>query len=324
MLETLRFVRGAVSSKDLVPVLTHFCIKDGCVEGQDGRLVIRAPCPEIEGVSAVVPADKFLRAVDHCDGDPTITITDNTMRLKRGKFSARLQLMNVEEYPAADVFDPHSEGDSRSFSLIQKILGVMKDFVSKDASRPWSCSVFFKDGKAYATNNVILVRADIPWDAPPLVVPSFCVEEIVRIGKPPVSISWGDNALRIGYGGGWWLQSRMVDGTWPSIEHFDNIIDGSEGFIDITGEMRTALEKLRPFVPDAKMPIIELGPTGMSTQEGLSHAEVDVGVLPVAVFRAEALQMVFDYATQWDPFCYPGPVPFKGPELSGVLSGIRK
>ncbi len=45
MLSALKFVKGAVSTKDYVPALTHFQIKGGRVTGYNGKLSLSSPIP---------------------------------------------------------------------------------------------------------------------------------------------------------------------------------------------------------------------------------------------------------------------------------------
>ncbi|MDZ4343969.1 MAG: hypothetical protein U1E51_16235, partial [Candidatus Binatia bacterium] len=76
MLDALKFVRGAVKDSDTVmPVLTHFCIHKGRIQGTNGRISIDSPCPELT-FEAVLPADKFLSAIDACKGEPKMRFTD--------------------------------------------------------------------------------------------------------------------------------------------------------------------------------------------------------------------------------------------------------
>ena len=55
MLESLKFVKGAVSRKDHVPALTHFQIKNGFVKGHNGTLTLCAPMGRPQG-SPLEPA----------------------------------------------------------------------------------------------------------------------------------------------------------------------------------------------------------------------------------------------------------------------------
>ena len=326
MLDTLRFVRGAVSTKDLVPVLTHFCIRDGRIQGQNGRLALDAACPDLADHSLVVPADKFLRAVDACDGEPTLTVKEDKLYISRGKFRASLSTLKMEDYPLIGGEGTAPCGFARRGDGLLAALTLAEPFMSLDASRPWSCSVLLTDDTAYATNNVVLACVEFDWGCEDLVLPAFAVHELLRIGVDPMTLAWDENEFTAEYADGSWLHSQLIEGAWPgTLRDLDKSIQAEENwFPTFRGEMTAAMEKLKPFFPNAKLPVILTGPHGLSTEDGQSSAAVEVGELPEAAFRLESLSLVMTAAQDWAPHNYPGPVPWRGYRIRGMLSGVRR
>ena len=58
LIEALRRVQGAVSKNDIVETLTHVIVHDRHAYAHDGRIVLRAPCPDAPRVQAPKPAPK--------------------------------------------------------------------------------------------------------------------------------------------------------------------------------------------------------------------------------------------------------------------------
>ena len=131
----------------------------GRIQGQNGWLAIDAPCPELAGIEATVPAERFLKAVDACDGEPKLSLTDTSMTVSRKGFKARIPLLPHDSFPCVDV---SGQPDLTGIELLPT-LRRLRSFVSEDASRPWSQGVLCVGNHAYATNNVILVRAQLPF-----------------------------------------------------------------------------------------------------------------------------------------------------------------
>ena len=100
MIETLNIVKGAVANKAIVPVLTHFHIYDGRVQGSNGKLCIDAPLPELSALELTVPAVKFMQAVKACKGTPKLNVTPTgRLSVSSSTFRALLPLLPAESFP---------------------------------------------------------------------------------------------------------------------------------------------------------------------------------------------------------------------------------
>lgn len=323
MLETLKFVRGAVSSKDLVPVLTHFLIANGRIQGANGNIALDAACPELVEFNLAVPADKFLRAVDACEGEPKVTLDaeKRVIRVSRGRFRASLATLDPAAYPRAMRRSlAHTVRPEPDFlPALERVVPYM----SNDASRPWSCSVRLEMGYAIATANVVLARAPVTWPVllGSLNLPSHAVNEIVRIGERPSVVEWDDNVIQVEYANGTWFQAQQMSGDWPNLENLVKLID-TDLWQRTPVEFAVALRKLKPFFPDVKMPVVVLSEDGISTQEGAYSATIETESLPKSAFRYEPLELVAVDATHWAPQRYPAAVPFKGHGIDGLISGV--
>lgn len=319
MLDTLKFVRGAVATKDLVPVLRYFRISGGRIQGQNGRVCIDAPWPGPE-MDEVVDAQKFLRAVDACAGEPKITCKDSWLSISRGKFRARLATLLTGDYPTVHNCEDWQNVAWFSDQMMAS-LRKLQPFIATDASRPWACSVLVSEGKAYATNNAVLAVVDMPWTGADVVLPDFLINELLRIGETPISLHWDEGALCAKYGDGSWLWSRRIEGAWPgTLKQLEAVIGATQEWHDVPDDLREALAHLRPFFPDSKWPIVRTGEAGVSTNDGKSSAAISVGALPEAAFRMESLDLVATVAKQWNLAA--SPVPWRADGIAGLLTKV--
>lgn len=320
MLDTLKFVRGAVATKDLVPVLRYFRIANGRIQGQNGRVCIDAPWPGPD-MNAVVDAQKFLRAVDACEGEPKITEKDSALTISRGRFRAKLLTLLVQDYPDVNADSIIWE---RRISMGEKTMAALRalqPFIATDASRPWACSVLIDGDKAFATNNAVLAVAEIPEWEWGVVLPDFFVTELLRIGETPRELCWNDRALCARYADGSWLWSKRTEGAWPAtLQQLSQQIEACEDWQGVPDDLREAITKLRPFFPDQKFPVVQTGPEGLSTFEGDSSAAVSCGELPKACFRMESLDLVAQHAKEWN--LEASPTPWRGDGIAGLLSKV--
>jgi DNA polymerase III sliding clamp (beta) subunit (PCNA family) len=320
MIKTLNFVKGAVSTKDLVPVLTNFHFYDGRVQGGNGRITIDAPL-DLGGRNITVPAVPFLKAITACDGAPVLNITDaGRLTIKKGSFRSILPLADGLTFPL-QTLDDQATATDKTDELIKK-LRIIKPFIGDDASRPWSCGCLFADGYIYATNNVVMVR--VPWGVPEGVrfnLPSFAVDELLRIGEQPDGFCFerSDTAVTFKYGDRW-LRSQLFDTDWPDVGAFFN----DEALEPVPEGLRQAVEKILPFCPDSKFPLIILNSEGVSTADGTMTASVGDMELPDGRYRAEPLLAVLSHAISIDLTKYPAAVPFLGAGgLQGVMVGVK-
>lgn len=322
MRNTLNLVRGAVSTKDLLPVLTHFHIYEGRVQGGNGRIAIDAPCPELAGFDCTVPAERFLKAVDACDGEPKLKLTDGgKLTISKGKFRATLPLADHTAFPkVAPPPQITSFLDGIKLPPLLPTLRRLFPFIGEDASRAWSCGVYLNGGYAWATNNVCLARVPIR-QFQNFVLPVFAIDELLRIGQEPVSIEAYENYVIFYFSGNWWMRCQKLEGAWPDVAAFMPAEPTAHAWP--AKQLAEAVRKVLPFCPDPKYPVVQTGPDGVGTLEGEMSALVGYDDLPAGRFRAEPLLAALDAAASIDLSTYPKACYWKGEGIDGVLVGMR-
>lgn len=292
----LNTIRGAVAKKSMVPILTHVRVYQGRVQGGNGRYCIDSPCMGLYGFDFCCPADRFIKAVDACNGDPVIRLTEGgRVTLTQGKFRAILPTMPVAEYPLAV-----REAGARAIfdgSWLEP-LKQLEPFIGEDASRPWAMGVWLADdGFMYTTNNVSAVRVAGPWSSfnEPIILPGYLVDELLRLGMEPLDVWYSQNSITFIFPDDVWLQGRLVEGQFPA--------QIKMMFTEETGgwpcdDIKAALDQVKPFCPDPHFPIIVMSATGISTAEGETFAHVEGLTLPNLKWHAGVLELVLAHAVE--------------------------
>lgn len=288
MRETLAFVRGAVADKEnALPALTRFCITGGRIQGSNGRIVIDAPCAELKSIEALVPADRFLRAIDAClaidsNKDPKIEITDaGRLAIALKPFRASLPITPVDTFPRA----APTEGKRGKALRILPVLAMLRPFIGEDSTRPW-CLTIYSDGEnAYATNSAMI--ASMPVSAP-FQLPVFLIDELLRIGVDPTEMTTDERSATFFYPGDAWLRSQLIGDEWP-VKTAQSILDFKAKLKKIPDGLVESIESIVPFCANPKIPLIHFTDRGISTQPGETQAEIEGAGWPPLAFDARNL-----------------------------------
>jgi hypothetical protein len=290
MRDTIAFVHGAVATREgPVPVLTRFHISGGRIQGSNGRIAIDAPCEELTGVEALVPADKFLAAVDSCTA-PNISVEENRLVIKDGKFKARLPMQPLEDFPK---HEPTPGTLVKKFPAFLQYLPIIRPFVGEDMTRPWCLTTIADGDRIYATNSAMIVSAPCHgWKGQ---LPSFLIDELVRILKVrgakegcPNAFVQDENSVTFHYGKSW-LRSQLIVDEWPIDTARDLLAFKEKGIHKFDKALVASIESLIPFCVDPKMPTIHFGPGGIATAPGDTRAEVEGEGWPPCAFDARNL-----------------------------------
>jgi DNA polymerase III sliding clamp (beta) subunit (PCNA family) len=296
MLEEIKFVRGAVKDRDSVaPVLTHFCISDGRIQGTNGRVYLDVPCRELD-FEAVVPAEKFLRAVDACDGAPTFRKTDGgKLVIERKPFKAFLPILPRESYPHAL---PTPGKKIKCNAALPLVLRKLLPFIGTDASRPWAGTVAFdsQTGNAFAGNNatVAVCSAD-KFFTEYAQIPLFAIDEILRVNEPPTHYCVDESSMTF-FWEDRWLKTCLITDAWP-IKTVVSFLDFDGKRVKLPAGLRRNIERITPFCIDPKFPVIYFSDKGIATQSGESQAEIAGINIGSCVLRADNLYPVLDNST---------------------------
>jgi len=307
MLDTLKVLNKAVNKNG--GIFAHLCIDDGYVEANNGRISILAAVPELKGITATVPADKFISAVKACKGDTDIKTTDASLIVKSGSFSARIPLSksdfprmaytNGQRVPVPDKFTD-TLAIAQSFATSDQFNGVLLRGSKICSIRPEGA--------------IALDGALVPTD---IVLPIDTVADVVAIKDQPVDMLVSDTHAVISYHS-FQLRTALIDRKWPdadSVLGFD--VTTLEAITDAT---REALTTVVPFIGQDKRVTFtgEALTGGEATVEGIDiEASSFNGEYLSNVFKhADAMQIVTNAAGH--TVCE-----FAGDGIVGALAGMR-
>lgn len=317
MLEQLKFVKGAVATKDFVPELTHFLIKDGYVNGYNGIVSLRTKIPL--DMCVAPNAKQFVKAIDSCTEPPSIHVNKaGKLCIVSGKFRTFVNCVDSDKFPE---FTPTGEVVELKHPLLPA-LQKLEPFIAQDASRPWACGILFKDKSAYATNNIVLLQYWLGYTFPQATsIPHPAVKELLRIGKEPVSIQCAENSMTFHYEDGSWLSTHLKKLEWPNLDPILDVQGNTQPFPEGFFE---AVETCLPFVDD--LTALHFHDGFVSTSANPEEDGTSVGVAHIrkgACFNAKQLKILSGIANSIDFSCYPKPCPFFGERIRGVIIGIR-
>jgi len=248
MLETLETVFSAVASKDIVVILTHVLIHGKRIQGGDGTITIDAPY-DCGVEDCAVPGQKFLNSVKACKGTPKMSITPTgKLSIKQGSFKALLSTLPAADFP---VDKPRGDEQAVPDDLL-KAIRRLQPFISKDASRPWSMGILFKDGFAYATNNVVLARIPMDWKGPAIVLPRVAIDSLVELKEHPSTMHVEDGmSVAFTYNDGMWLKSQLQNSAWPDVGKMLEGVDGPEH--KVPAGMLDAVQRVKKFCTECEV-----------------------------------------------------------------------
>lgn len=315
MLDSLRFVQGAVAKKDFVAALTHFRIQNGMIRGYNGMMALCGPIDLDLDVSP--KAAPFIKAVQTCKGPVAIHMTPTgRLAIKSGAFKAFVDCI-TEPFPEV-------EPEGQEIPLNGEVLGVLKQlapFIAEDASRPWARGILLRGQSAYATNNVCLIERWLGYDFPVAInIPKAAVTELLRIGEEPERLQMSENNVTFHFPEGRWLRTQTYPTDWPD---FGRILDQPSNQVPVPAGFFEAIADLAPFVDELGR--VHLGAGAMTT--GAGDAEGATVELPdltaTGCYHFKQLGLLEDVAESIDLSTYPAPCLFLGDRLRGAIVGMR-
>lgn len=323
-------VSGAVSTKNILPVLTHFGIREGRLHAYNGRVYITAPATGLEDLpSMTVPALPFMAAVNAAEASgkaPTFVVQEKRLAMKAGKFRATIPIGQTEEFPFMGPRPKMTKVKTEDGVLAR--LRLLRPFIGEDASRPWSAAVRMVDGAMYATNNVSLVRVPNPdkWPAMDAAIPVFAVDELLRIGEEPIAVAQDSTTMTFLLPGDVVLRSQLLEGEWPDVAGMLKTLHQKAKYTPIPDDLLERVRRVVPISEDTSLPAVCFGDGKVYTQKGANGQGAEEEGLPGvegAVFHADQLTKTLQVATVADWQKFPR-VPWKGAHgLLGVVLGLK-
>lgn len=316
MLESLKFVQGAVSKKDYQPALTHFRIKDGRVTGYNGTIALSSPIDlDLVATPKAVP---FVKAIERCkDATTAVHLTPGgKLALKSKGFRAFVDC--TEESEVLDAIVPQGEEIPVAENMVQAFRHL-EPFIATDASRPWAMGVMLRGYSALATNNIVVAEYWLGYGMPEINIPAVAIRELVRIGEDPRSVRLDQNSVTFYFTGDRWMRTQLLGADWPQVDALlsleGELVPFPPGFFD-------AVETLKPFLDDEGRVYFREGRVTTSPEDGAGASVEIEGVPERGAYNFDHLMSLQGIASAIDFTHHPKPCPFRGPMLRGVILGM--
>jgi DNA polymerase III sliding clamp (beta) subunit (PCNA family) len=315
MLDSLRFVQGAVAKKDFVPALTHFRIEGGTIRGFNGMLGLC--CPIDLDLDCSPKALQFVKAVQTCKDTIQLHMTPaGRLSVKSGKFKALVDCIQ-DSFPEVS---PEGQELQLDGGLL-KVLKLLAPFIADDASRPWARGILLRGQSAFATNNIVLIERWLGYTFPVEInIPKSAVTELIRIGEEPESLQVTENSVTFHFAGKRWLRTQTYSTQWPDLSR---ILDRPSTPQPIPDGLLDAAVDLLPFVDELGRLFLAPGQVTTGHGDG-AGAAIDVpGIQAEGCFNAQQVILLKGVAKTLDLGGYPGPCAFFGDQIRGALIGMR-
>ena len=314
MLDALRFVKGAVSKTDLIPLRTFFEIRDGFISAYTGFMSLKSPINL--DLSAKPKAAPFIKAIEACQDETALYMTKaGRLAVKSGSFKAFIDC-TIDPFPEAI---PQGE----MVELRPGFVDAMKKlvpFIGQNTTKPWANGLLFRGQSAFATNNAILAEYWLKHSFPYEVnIPYETVRELIRINEDPIAIQVGQNNITFHYEGDRWLYSVLSALGWPDLAPMLDQKSEQQRFPD---GFFDALEKLKPFVIELDRVYFRPGQIQTAPNEN-EGAVIKIDGLPSqGCYQIKHLLLLKDMADTADFSRYPKPCLFFGENFRGAVAGM--
>ena len=316
IIDTLKFVQGAVATKDLIPEMTHFVIEDGEVRAFNGIIAISSPIDF--NVDCMPKAGPLVRAITNCEEVASLGMTPGgRLRIQSGKFKAFIDCIEGEV--------PHQkpEGDRVEIDgeKLLKAIKVLSPFIGNDASRPWTNGILLRGESAFATNNVCLVEYWLGTTLPHAVnIPAKAIKEMDRVGVPPSHAQLTEHSITFHYSDGRWIRTQLYSTEWPDLTKLLNAPSNPK---PVNEDLFEGLRIVRPFADKSDRVWFEPGGITTSPDDGLGARYAVEGLHDQGIYKIGMLKLLEGVAEQIDFTLYQGPLLFYGEGVRGAIIGLR-
>lgn len=314
--ETAKLVRSVVAERGLLPIMSNFHIYDGRIQGTDGKMTLDAPW-DWDGEPINLLAEPLVRAFENME-TPKLELKGDHLLAKHKRMRVKIPV-SLEQFPRC----PEPEGEWHVIdNTFLEACARLRAFVGSDMARQWSNAVLVRDGWIYATNNVSMARTKFAWQGPDFTLPAYALDQLQRMQReldgviiePEKKVAFRMDDV--------WLESSVYTGAWPDVH---TMIPDTGDLPELPEGMLEAVDKILPFVPDKRFPVICLKEDKISTMDGAQSAEIDLSCAVEGSYHATPLRTVLAYARYADFSVYPQAVPFRNAAgtLEGLLMGVR-
>jgi hypothetical protein len=318
MLAELKFCMGAVSKKDLIPGMKHFCIEKGTVRAYNGALGLCAPIDF--DIDCKPHAQQLIKAISNCSEEHVVTMsmTDaGRLRVVNGNYKVFVDCIQEETphvLPAGNWVPIDGKELRAAFATLQPFIGA-------DASRPDVNGVLLHAQSAYATNNVIVAQYWLGTPIPlTLNVPSEAVREVLRVKDDATHIQVTESSITFHFPDGRWIRSGLWQHTY--LDQIVNLLERVQGNpVPFPENFFEGLESVKPFLNKMGEVYFQNSEITTDLADGHGARYALQGFPHTGCFVLEILQKLDGVAKFIDFSNYPNPCVWHGDKVRGLIVG---
>lgn len=320
MIPELRTACMVCESGAVIERYKHVVFADGTLRAFNGVVHVQAPSSLDPILRFAVNEERLLQALSACESeDVEIKNTSDFLVMKHGKLTVRIRKISADTiYHDAITGPPRAQ--QHKVPEFQEVLRAVAPFMSADASRPWTTSILFRGGFAWATNNLSLVKypmvSQIPsqFTVPSAAVPVLCnlssIDWIYVDGNAQVIVGCGK--LKVAF--------PQASAAWPAnvADYFDK---APKKLPKLDAELLAAAKIVEKFAER----FVSLRPEKVEGKLATIESEYEIEVPNgKGIYPAKLLLLVLTHATHADFSTYPEPIFFAGEKLRGVAVGAKE
>jgi hypothetical protein len=329
MLRAVSWLKDALTTKGVVPALSHFMLEPGRMAATDGNVCAVHPV-DYGGPAALLPGAPLQKVLVSVGPDRAMTLTWPTSAtqavLKAGKLRCTFATMPRDAWPydydallQTLTWHPWTEE-------LMTALRAVEPFIGANAARVWSTCVGFQRGYLIATTNVAIGRYKVQHPAVAdmdVLLPRWAFDFITSHHEHLTEWAVADHAWFFRWDNGAWVRCAGVIGEFPAAsEIVDKHLPDPESSFEVTPEFRDTYHQLTELTPENEH--IKIGHDTMEGGEEGAHVVLDVGIGSVTEFTSswtpKFLTPVVARAKYIDLTAFPKPAGFISED--GLLTGV--
>lgn len=318
MLETIKWIKNAVSTKGLTESTSYYKVANGQILATDGKITAGHPWPTDD--LYLVPGIEFDKIVSRYSGKVTIEVGSNEITIKSGKSRGTVQTLNPGDWDFPLISDETWEPIPRN---LLNVIRQLKPFISENATHAWSLGVTLQDGWCFATNNVALAGVQLTeLHDIDVVLPLWAIEFLMNREQKLTHWTWTDNYVAFKWENGAWMKSQLIDSKFPpQASQLIKQATMENNDVEISDEFREAFERVA-FENDGT---VVYGENSLTSAFGRAQIVEEIETPELegmnTIWSVKHLRPVIACAEWWSPTNYPRPAFFQGDGIVGCIIG---
>lgn len=271
-----------------------------------------------------VSEEKLELALKRCGEKAQVSTDAKFLKLKTGPLSVRVRKFPTDDAPALPPISlpEHHSAYGEDARALLAVMRQAEPFVSTDASRPWSVSLLVKDGYAWATNNLALVRIPLPASLASLEfrVPGGALDFLCSLPSlDSFTLMPATEHLVFQYEDSF-AQIAQSTHPWPEVTRFFAAMPSA--LPEVPPALREAIENAERFAER----FIAVDSTRVETKSEAIETEFEVALeRSEGLYNAKLLALLVKASTHLELSAFPKPAFFVGPNgLQGTAVGMRQ